>query len=153
MCRHQRRRFITEAPVRVLMTSNRVSSGTAVVLAAIALTALASGASAATVQVHIAAGSFAFSPATVNINASDTVEFVNDDTMGHDVTFQDGQSSGAAGAFAPGAHWNRTFAANGTFKFRCTIHSSDFASGMVGAVQVGPAPAAPPPAKPSPGFD
>jgi plastocyanin len=112
------------------------------------------GASAATVQVHLTAGAFSFTPSTVNISAGDTVEFVNDDSMAHDITFEAGFNSGATGAFAPGAHYNHTFAANGTFKYRCTIHSSDFATGMVGVVQVGPVSAAPPAQNPkSPGFE
>ncbi len=112
------------------------------------------GASAATVQVHIAASTFAFTPSTVNITAGDTVEFVNDDSMAHDVTFEAGFGSGATGSLTPGSHYNHTFAANGAFKFRCTVHSSDFASGMHGEVQVGPVATAPPTQIPkSPGFE
>jgi plastocyanin len=146
--------FIIEVKVSGPMAPKRVSLFTAAALAVLIAFAVPMGASAATVQVHLAAGTFAFSPANTNISAGDTVEFVNDDTMAHDVTFEAGFNSGAAGAFAPGAHYNHTFATNGTFKFRCTIHSTDFASGMVGVVQVGPVATAPPAQTPkSPGFE
>src|SRR5689334_21587262 len=122
------------------MALRRVSFGTVAGLALMAALALSTGASAATMQVHIAAGTFAFAPSSVNINPGDTVEFVNDDTMAHDVTFEAGFGSGATGSLLPGNHYNHTFADAGTFRFRCTVHSTDFASGMHGSVQVASAP-------------
>jgi plastocyanin len=136
------------------MTLRRVSFCAAAGLAVLTAFAFSMGASAATAQVHIAAGTFAFTPSSVNISAGDTVEFVNDDTMAHDITFEAGFGSGATGSLTPGSHYNHTFATDGTFKFRCTVHSSDFASGMHGVVQVGPATTAPPAQTPkSPGFE
>lgn len=52
---------------------------------------------------------------------------------GHNVTFEDGQ--GSSTTQTSGTH-SRTFSGAGTFRYRCTIHSSSFASGMVGSVSV-----------------
>lgn len=114
----------------------------------LALFASAGTGAAAVVEVHIQNG--AFVPNNISIEANDTVTFINDDSFAHDVTFEAGFGSGAAGGLATGANWSHVFAANGTFKFRCQIHSGNFDSGMVGRVQVGPA--APPPPAPSGGF-
>ena len=51
----------------------------------------------------------------------------------HNVTFEDGQTSSSTKS--TGTH-QRAFSASGTFRYRCTIHSSNFDSGMVGSVVV-----------------
>lgn len=130
------------------MSSRTTAAGFSLIFAACALSAAGAGAGA-TVEVHLV--NAAFVPATVHINASDTVMFINDDSFAHDVTFETGPSSGSAGGLAPHANWSRSFDANGVFKFRCMVHSTDFATGMVGSVTVGPT--APPPPPKSPGFE
>jgi MYXO-CTERM domain-containing protein len=122
---------------------------TAVLLGAAAFALIAlPGAQAAAVTVHISGA--LFQTTTVSIAASDTVVFVNDDSFAHDVTFEAGFGTGAAGSLAAGGNWSHQFNENGTFKFRCQTHSTNFDTGMVGKVQVGPT-AAPPPK--SPGFE
>ena len=53
--------------------------------------------------------------------------------IGHSVTFEDGQ--GGAPVQSSGAI-DRTFNTAGTFRFRCTVHSGNFTSGMIGSVIV-----------------
>lgn len=102
--------------------------GAAFVLAAAAL------ASAANVEVHI--HNATFTPATVNVHPADTVTFFNDDGFDHDVTFEAGFGSGATASLHAGTNWSHTFATAGTFRFRCTVHSTSFDTGMVGSVVV-----------------
>jgi plastocyanin len=76
-----------------------------------------------------------FSPATVNLTA--TAKSVTWGFIGgpHNVTFQDGATG--SGDRTSGA-FTRDFsaAAPGTYRYRCTIHSTDFLTGMVGSVVV-----------------
>lgn len=53
--------------------------------------------------------------------------------MEHNVTFEDGQ--GSSTTKMSGTH-DRAFPGTGTFRYRCTIHSTSFTSGMVGAIVV-----------------
>jgi plastocyanin len=75
----------------------------------------------------------AFSPSTTTVNSGTTVTWTWRGYNTHSVTFQDGQSSSAGQT--SGNH-TRNFAATGTFRYRCTYHSTDFNSGMVGSVVV-----------------
>jgi plastocyanin len=127
----------------------RAAAAASIATAALVL-ALSGAASAAEVVVHISNAQFQTNP--VNIQANDTVKFVNDDSFAHDVSFEAGFGTGAAGSLAPGANWSHTFSAAGTFKFRCQLHSTNFDTGMVGQVVVGAA-SPPPPAAPTPGFE
>lgn len=104
---------------------------------------------AATVTVHISGAQF--QTTTLNIAPNDTVVFVNDDTFAHDVTFEAGFGTGGPASLAVGANWSHTFNENGTFKFRCQLHSATFDTGMVGKVVVGTPGAQVPPK--SPGFE
>ncbi|HEY6807157.1 MAG TPA: plastocyanin/azurin family copper-binding protein [Gemmatimonadales bacterium] len=76
-----------------------------------------------------------FSPISGNIPAGDTVTWTwmpgND---GHNVTFED-STVGASGDLVAGT-WRRGFATPGYYRYRCTLHSTNFASGMVGVIVV-----------------
>jgi len=111
------------------------------------LVATVGGAQAATIEVHIS--NAMFGQTTVVANPGETVTFVNDDAFAHDVLFEAGFGTGAPGSLGPGASWSHVFDTNGTYRFRCQTHSSNFDAGMAGKVVVGAA--GPPPAK-SPGF-
>ncbi len=71
-----------------------------------------------------------FDPSDLSIKAGDTVTWVNDDTVGHDVTGDDFKS-GDAGAMQNGDTFEHTFDAAGTFDYVCTVHP-----GMKGTVKV-----------------
>jgi plastocyanin len=75
-----------------------------------------------------------FDPATVTRSPGSNVVWAwNSGGTQHNVTFEDGMGSSATQG--SGTH-SRTFASAGTFRYRCTIHSGDFDSGMVGSVEV-----------------
>lgn len=74
-----------------------------------------------------------FDPAVASVGTAAAVTWTWRGGNEHNVTFEDGRSS--SGTMRTGSH-QRTFNAAGTFRYRCTIHSTSFTSGMVGSVQV-----------------
>ena len=74
--------------------------------------------------------SIKFVPDSVTIAPGDTVTWVNNDTVDHDVT-GDGFKSGDAGGMANGDTFEHTFPDAGTFDYVCTVHP-----GMEGTVEV-----------------
>lgn len=81
------------------------------------------------VSVH----SNAFTPATVTADSTGTVVWTWSGGGTHNVTFQDaitGSGDKTSGTFT------HTFLAPGTYRYRCTHHSSNFTSGMHGTVVV-----------------
>jgi plastocyanin len=76
-----------------------------------------------------------FSPISGNVAVGDSVTWTwapgND---GHDVTFED-SPFGTSGTLVSGA-WRRAFPAPGYYRYRCTLHSTNFATGMVGVIVV-----------------
>ena len=71
-----------------------------------------------------------FNPEDVTVKSGDTVSWVNDDGVGHDVTGDDFKS-GEPGAMQTGDTFEHTFDAAGTFDYVCTVHP-----GMNGSVKV-----------------
>lgn len=65
--------------------------------------------------------SWGFDPPALQIRAGDTVRWRNTGSMQHTITSDDG-SSFDAGYVAPGAVWERRFAAVGTFRYHCAPH-------------------------------
>jgi hypothetical protein len=80
----------------------------------------------------ISVSSNQFNPSQLTVSTGTTVTW-NFQSGPHNVTFQDNQ--GSSGDQSSGSH-DRTFNAAGTFRFRCTRHSSDFTSGMSGSIVV-----------------
>jgi plastocyanin len=74
-----------------------------------------------------------FIPETVTTSRGSTVTWTWRGGAQHNVTFEDGTGSSATQTTGT---LDRTFSAAGTFRYRCTIHSSSFTIGMVGAVVV-----------------
>lgn len=74
-----------------------------------------------------------FAPAALTVAPATTVSW-NFQEGTHDVTFEDGAGNSARNQ-SSGTH-TRNFGAAGTFRYRCTLHSADFTSGMVGVVTV-----------------
>jgi plastocyanin len=71
-----------------------------------------------------------FAPESVSVSVGDSVTWVNNDTVGHDVTGDDFKS-GDAGAMQNGDTFAQTFDKAGTFNYVCTVHP-----GMEGSVTV-----------------
>jgi plastocyanin len=76
---------------------------------------------------------FAYAPASVTINAGQTVRFVQDDDTPHTVTAAD--KSFDSGNLDKGQSWTHTFATPGTYAYVCAYHAM-----MKGTVIVRPAP-------------
>jgi plastocyanin len=64
---------------------------------------------------------FAYAPATLNVNAGDTVTFKNSDTIAHTVTAAD--KSFDSGNMDQGATWSHVFKTAGTYAYVCAYHS------------------------------
>lgn len=77
-----------------------------------------------------------FLPANVHPDASGHVVWTwNDDTVTHNVTFEDSTITGS-GDRTTGT-FTGTFLVTGVYRFRCTHHSTAFGEGMHGTVVVG----------------
>ena len=71
----------------------------------------------------------AYNPNPVAISAGMSVTWVNNDTIAHTSTSDNGAWD--SGSLAPGASFSKTFPSAGTFQYHCTIHPN-----MVGTVTV-----------------
>jgi plastocyanin len=78
---------------------------------------------------------FAFSPANVTVQAGDTVVFVNNDSVAHTATANDGSFD--TGTIQPGSSASVTFSSAGTFSYFCQIHPNMTGSITVTAVDDG----------------
>jgi plastocyanin len=74
---------------------------------------------------------YAFNPASMTIAAGTTVTWTNGGTQDHTVTADDGSFD--SGHVAVSSTFTHTFAAAGTFAYRCTIHEQ-----MTGTIVVTP---------------
>lgn len=63
---------------------------------------------------------FAFSPATLTVKVGDTVTWVNQDSVGHSATADDGSFD--TGVLSQGESNTVTFTEAGTFGYHCTPH-------------------------------
>jgi plastocyanin len=71
-----------------------------------------------------------FSPALMTLTAGKPVAWINDDSLVHRVTADDGSFD--SGDMQPGATFSRTFSMPGTFPYHCKYHK-----GMTGTVITG----------------
>jgi len=106
--------------------------------------ALASTAAGANATVTIAG--FAFDPASVTINAGDSVTWTNHDQAAHSVVFTGGGPR--TGVLATGASATLTFVTAGTFNYICGIHGAAM-SGTVIVRATTPAPTPVPTPRPT----
>jgi len=76
-----------------------------------------------------------FAPVEVSADSNGTVVWTwNSGGTTHNITFEDaitGSGDKSSGTFS------HTFASTGSYRYRCTHHSSSFTSGMAGVVVVG----------------
>lgn len=66
---------------------------------------------------------FAFSPASLTINAGDTVTWTNLDSTAHTITSDTGTEL-ASEHISSGGTFSHTFASAGTYDYHCSIHLS-----------------------------
>jgi plastocyanin len=97
---------------------------------------------AAEVSVKMGAdnGMLAFQPNKVEINAGDTVTWVNNKLAPHNVVFEKAPAEASAAAFShkqlafsPGESFSQTFDAPGEYTYYCEPHRG---AGMVGTITV-----------------
>ena len=77
-----------------------------------------------------------FSPSAVQVDVGKAVLWVWKGTAGHDVVFEDDPTEPISSATRTTGSHGRTFTEPGTYRYRCTVHSTDFTYGMVGVVTV-----------------
>ncbi len=71
-------------------------------------------------QNQISIKNFVFSPAELNINAGETVVWVNNDSVSHDISGSGFKSP----LMSNGQSYSFTFSTAGTFDYICSIHPS-----------------------------
>jgi plastocyanin len=108
--------------------------------------ALASTAAGANATVTIAG--FAFDPASVTINAGESVTWTNRDQAAHSVVFAGGGPR--TGVLATGASATLTFATAGTFNYVCGIHGAAMSGTVIVRAATTPAPTPVPTPVPTP---
>ncbi len=69
---------------------------------------------------------FAFSPGSITVQAGATVTWLNNDSVAHTATGDNGEFD--AGQIAPGGSATITFDTAGTFSYHCTLHPNMTAS-------------------------
>jgi plastocyanin len=88
--------------------------------AAAALAVAASAALAASATREIVMEAVAFKPASITVNAGDTIQWVNRDAFPHTATANDKRFD--SGEIAPGATWKLVAKEKGTFAYLCAYH-------------------------------
>ncbi len=83
---------------------------------------LATVGTAAAAEVVITQNGKKFDQKTVTISKGDTIKFVNDDSIAHNIHSRSPGGEFDLGVQKPGSNSNFTFAKDGTFKVRCAIH-------------------------------
>lgn len=112
---HKLAYFLTIAmilPVLIIFTA--CSTGNATTSSTVSSSSTATGN-----NINIA--NFAFSPATLTINAGTKVTWTNNDGMTHTVTSDNGVFN--SGNLSPNATFSYTFNSTGTFTYHCAIHT------------------------------
>ena len=78
-----------------------------------------------------------FAPQVDSISAGDSVTFTWQGSQLHDLIFQDSVSIANVSSPQMSGSVKRGFTSPGIYKYRCTLHSSDFNTGsMVGTIAV-----------------
>lgn len=85
-------------------------------------------------EASVEAVDIAFEPATITIEAGDTVTWTNSGDLPHTVTADDGAFD--SGQMASGDTFQQSFDSEGTFEYFCEIHSTADGSAMNGTVVV-----------------
>lgn len=82
---------------------------------------------------------FQFQPSELTVQPGDTINWTNLDDVTHTATFDDTENGTDSGDVGAGDYFNWTVPEEmptGTYDYRCTYHSTDFETGMVGTITV-----------------
>ena len=82
-----------------------------------------------TIVKEVSINQFAFSPASLTVNAGTVVKWTNNDPVSHTVTSEDGTFD--SGIMNQGAIYSHTFNAKGSFPYHCHLHPSMTATVVV----------------------
>lgn len=80
---------------------------------------------------EISIQNFSFSPASLTVKKGQTVKWINQDSVPHTATENDGKNGPSSPELASGQSYSFTFNETGVFHYRCTLHSD-----MTGVVTV-----------------
>ena len=73
-------------------------------------------------EIKISQANKAFAPGAVTVKSGDTVDFVNDDKIAHNVMTKSSPEDFSLGTIKPGDTKKTTLTAPGTYDVRCAIH-------------------------------
>ena len=73
-------------------------------------------------EIKISQANKAFDPGAVTIKSGDTVDFVNDDTIAHNVITKGAPENFNLGVIKPGDEKQTTITTPGVYDVRCAIH-------------------------------
>jgi len=125
-------KLATLAPVLLLVaaacSSTTPSSSPSTTPAASTPAASSTGTASAAATVQ-ATDQKVFDPASVTINAGQTVSWQNNGTLSHTVTFDNGPTF--TQNLDSGGTVSRTFSTAGTFKYHCTIHGASMSGTII----------------------
>ena len=76
-----------------------------------------------TSDVSVEIADFAFTPDTISVAAGATVRWTNEDKYVHTVTGDDVAELDSRN-LSPGATYSHTFTVKGTYRYKCSIHST-----------------------------
>ena len=85
-------------------------------------------------QITITMGDSYFSPQNITVRPGTTIVWINNGTMQHTVTSDNGLFD--SGALNPGQSFSYTFGGMGTFGYHCRFHGNAGGVGMAGYIQV-----------------
>lgn len=94
---------------------------------------------------HVMIQDYAYSPATLNVQAGTTVTWTNHDEAKHDVAATSGPERFQSPMLAKGQSWSHTFRTAGSYSYYCSVHPD-----MRAQVAVKAAPSSEPPATSAP---
>jgi len=80
---------------------------------------------------EISIQNFSFSPASLTVKKGKSVKWINQDSVPHTATENDGKNGPSSPELAPGQSYSFTFNETGVFHYHCTLHSN-----MTGVVTV-----------------
>jgi hypothetical protein len=77
-----------------------------------------------------------FTPSRISVYAGETVRWTWDGVGSHNVVFEDDPTEPVSSGTQTSGDHQRTFTTPGLIRYRCTLHSTSFTEGQVGAVSV-----------------
>lgn len=126
--------------MRHLAAARPLAAGFAVLAAAALLLIAPAARPAEAAGRSVAMSGYAFGPATLTVDAGDTVTWTNHDTAPHDVKTTSGPVALHSPMLAKGSTWTYRFSVPGTYRYYCTVHPDMLATLVVKAAPAGAPP-------------